>query len=397
MKMGIKTIPIKLKCNADETKALKQLIENKRECFNYLSEELFKVNWKNKLSIKVIHNLFYNNLKYRFPELLTQVIIKTEQEVLATYRSIKSNKHKIDSAPQQKNLSLQLDKRLYSRMTNESISLPTQKGTKRIKCEYVLYKRAKEFLNNNTAHDPKIYIKNNELYIAIPFDVASPVGTSNDECLGIDLGVRCLASCSDGRVFQCKDYKETKRRLKYNQRCLQSKNTKSSRKHLKKNKRKIYNYSKNYIHHLTNEILRTDKNNIVVEDLKKIKEKTKCFKNTNKKNTNHNRAFGDIPIYLIQSYLSYKASICGKRMVKVSPAYTSQKDCRGRAVGTRAGRRYYCCDGIQLDADVNASVNIGNSLKDSKHPISYPERVTYIGRLLSTSRMNHLVVQTIIL
>ena len=81
-------------------------------------------------------------------------------------------------------------------------------------------------------------------------------------------------------------------------------------------------------------------------------------------------------------------AILGKKIVKVSPAYTSQKDCRGGAVGTRAGRRYYCVDNVQLDADVNASVNIGNSLKDSRHPISYPERVTYIGRLLSTNQSN---------
>ena len=384
--MEVLTIPMKLKCSESEQNLIIDSLKLKQDCFNYLSKRMFENNdWKGRTNPFKIQNKYYHELKEQFPQLLSQVIVKTVKEVVATYKTIKSNKHKIEFAPIQKQLCMQLDKRLYSRMTKENISVPSLKDTKRIKCEYVLYKRAKEFLNNHTAHDPKIYIKNNELYIAIPFEVPAPLPTDNEEALGIDLGVRCLASCSDGRVFQCKDFKETKRRLKYNQRCLQSKNTKSSRKHLKKIRRKIYNYSKNYIHHLTNEILRTDKNNIVIEDLKKIKEKTKCFKNSNKKNTNHNRSFGDIPIYMIQSYLSYKASICGKRMVKVSPAYTSQKDCRGKAIGARAGRRYYCYDGVQLDADVNASVNIGNSLKDSKHPISYPEKVTYIGRLLSVN------------
>ena len=385
--MEVLTIPMKLKCSESEQKMIEESLRIKCDCFNYLSKKMFENNdWKGRTNPFKIQNKYYHELKELFPQLLSQVIVKTVKEVVATYKTIKANKHKITSAPQQKNLSLQLDKRLYSSLTQTSIKVPSLKDTKRIKCEYVLYKRAKEFLNNHTAHDPKIYIKNNELYIAIPFEVSAPLPTDNEETIGIDLGVRCLASCSDGRVFQCKDFKETKRRLKYNQRQLQQKNTKSSRKHLKKNKKKLYNYSKNYIHHLTNEILRTDKNNIVVEDLKKIKEKTKCFKNSNKKNTNHNRSFGDIPIYMIQTFLSYKASIRGKRVVKVSPAYTSQKDCRGRAIGVRAGRRYYCVDNVQLDADVNASVNIGNSLKDSKHPISYPEKVTYIGRLLSTNQ-----------
>ena len=382
--MNLLTIPIKLKCSEKEHKMIFQMLNDKRNCFNIMSEELFKTNWKSKLNIKIVHKMFYDKMKERFPQLLTQVIIKTEQEVISTYKTIKANKHKLDSAPQQNNLCMQMDKRLYSRMTKESICLPSIKDTKRIRCEYVLYDRALNFLNNNTPHDPKLFFKNNELYIAIPFEVATPL-PDNEDCLGVDLGVRCLASCSDGRVFQCKDFKEVKRRLKYNQRQLQQKNTKSARKHLKKNKKKLYNYSKNYIHHLTNEILRTDKNNIVLENLKKIKENTKCFKNGFKRKS-HNRSFGDIPIYLIQSFLSYKASILGKKVVKVSAAYTSLKDCRGCSIGVREGRRYYCSDGLQFDADVNASVNIGNAI--SELPISYPEKVTYIGRLLSTSQSN---------
>jgi IS605 OrfB family transposase len=384
---SIKTISIKLKCNsAEEQNKIVSMLKMKTDCFNYLSKKMFENNdYKGKYNFYTIHNKYYYELKQQFQQLMSQMIIKVEQEVVATYKTIKVNKHKITSAPQQNNLCLQMDKRLYSRMTKESICLPSLKDTKRIKCEYVLYDRALNFLNNNTPHDPKLFFKNNELYIAIPFEVATPL-PDNEDCLGVDLGVRCLASCSDGRVFQCKDFKEVKRRLKYNQRQLQQKNTKSSRKHLKKVRRKIHNYSKNYIHHLTNEILRTDKNNIVLENLKKIKEKTKCFKNTNHKRTHHNRAFGDIPIYMIQSFLSYKASVCGKRTVYVSAAYTSQKDCRGCAVGVREGRRYYCNDGLQFDADVNATVNIANTI--SELPISYPEKVTYIGRLLSTSRSN---------
>ena len=89
---------------------------------------------------------------------------------------------------------------------------------------------------------------------------------------------------------------------------------------------------------------------------------------------------------MIQSFLSYKASVCGKRTVYVSAAYTSQKDCRGCTIGVREGRRYYCVDGLQFDADVNASVNIANAI--SELPISYPEKVTYIGRLLPTNQSN---------
>ena len=275
---SIKTISIKLKCDsAEEQNKIVSMLKLKTNCFSYLSKKMFENNdYKGKYNFYTIHNKYYYELKEQFQQLMSQMIIEVEQEVVATYKAIKSNKHRITLAPQQNNFCLQMDKRLYSRMTKESICLPSLKNTKRFKCEYVLYERANKFLNENTPHDPKIFFKNNDLYIAIPFEVATPL-PDNEDCLGVDLGVRCLASCSDGRVFQCKDFKEVKRRLKYNQKQLQQKNTKSSRKHLKKNKKKLYNYSKNYIHHLTNEILRTDKNNIVLENLKKDKRKYKMF------------------------------------------------------------------------------------------------------------------------
>ena len=70
-------------------------------------------------------------------------------------------------------------------------------------------------------------------------------------------------------------------------------------------------------------------------------------------------------------------------VVTVNPEYTSQNDCRGLEQGKRQGRRYYGIDGKQLDADINASVNIANKylfnnqILTSKHPVSYPEVVTY--------------------
>lgn len=256
-------------------------------------------------------------------------------------------------------------------MTDTSIKLPSGKGNKRIEAKYVLYPRLTEFLNNNTPHDPKLYVKNDELWLSVPFDVYEPV-PKNDECLGIDLGIRCVATCSDGRIYQCKDFKKFKRKQKYLKRCLQKKGTKSAKRHLKKINRRIRNYSKNYIHHLTNDILKTDKDIIVMENLKGIKKNTSKIKGTNIKRTSHNRSFGDIPIYLIRTFLTYKASHLGKVVVTVNPFNTSQKDCRGMKNGQRKGRRYYTVDGLQLDADLNASFNIINTYKKSTsiHPSS---------------------------
>ena len=382
----MKTVPVKLKCSEEDKSYYLSILKEKQECFNFLSRELYALEWKNLLSIKKLHDRFYYSLKKRFPNLLTQILIKVEQEVLSTYKSIKSNGHQINKAPEQRNLCLQLDKRLYSNFTKTSIALPANKGEKRKQIDFVLYNRARDFLEHSTPHDPKLYVKDNGLYIAIPFDVACPA-SENEELLGIDLGIKCVASCSDGRVYKCNDFKKEKRRLKYLRRCLQARKTKSAKRHLRKNGRKIVNYSKDYTHKLANELLKTKADIIVIEDLKKIKENTKFHKGTTIKRTLHNRVFGDIPIALLASMLAYKASHLGKMVVTVSPAYTSQDDCRGLDRGKRQGRRYYGVDGKQLDADINAAVNIANrflwnnKILVEKHPVSYPEMRTYAGRL----------------
>lgn len=382
----MKTVPVKLKCSEEDKAYFLSILKEKRECFNFLSRELYALEWNRFLSIKLIHDRFYYALKEKFPNLLTQILIKVEQEVIAIYKSIKSNRHQIDKAPEQRNLCLQLDKRLYSHFTKTSIALPGNKGEKRKQIEFVLYDRARKFLEHNTPHDPKLYVKGNKLYIAIPFDVACPA-PENEDLLGIDLGIKCVASCSDGRVYKCNDFKKEKRRLKHLRRCLQSKGTKSAKRHLRKNGRKIANYSKDYTHKLANELLKTKADIIVLEDLKKIKENTKFHKGIKIKRTAHNRVFGDIPIALLASMLAYKASHLGKMVATVDPAYTSQDDCRGLDRGKRQGRRYYGVDGVQLDADINASVNIANrflwnnKILVKKHPVSYPEMRTYAGRL----------------
>ena len=64
-----------------------------------------------------MHDLCYNKLRKEFPELPAQAIIKAYKEISASYKSIKSNKHKIETPLEKKGFSLRLDKRLFSKFT----------------------------------------------------------------------------------------------------------------------------------------------------------------------------------------------------------------------------------------------------------------------------------------
>ena len=124
---------------------------------------------------------------------------------------------------------------------------------------------------------------------------------------------------------------------------------------------------------MSNEILKTDSNTIVLEDLSSLK-KNKLGKKNYKSSKSSKNRLAQMPFYMLLEIISYKALLKGKKVVTVNPAYTSQDDYRSLERGERKGCRYYASDGKVLDADWNASINIAKryaSKKEAKH-ISHP-------------------------
>lgn len=98
----------------------------------------------------------------------------------------------------------------------------------------------------------------------------------------------------------------------------------------------------------------------MLEDLSGIKKKKVKWQNKNR--------ISQVPFFMLRTILTYKALLHGKQVITVNPAYTSQIDSRtGKKDGERKGRRFIGKDGVVLDADINAAINIANR---SKHPAS---------------------------
>ena len=337
-----------------------------RDCYNYSSKIVFDE--KLPIGLKSFHNRLYKEQREKFPELPAQMCVKVYKALLANYKTIKKNKHKIDKPIQMKRPAIQLDKRLYSKMTRTSFKLGNGQSNKREEVMFLTYPKFDEMMENYHVCDPTLQYneETGELYGCFPFLNSFPI-QANDDCIGIDLGLKRIATLSDGRAYSDKKYLANRRKIRHNKRMLQKhkKNSHSARTKLKKLRRKEANVSKNFCHHLANEILKTDKSIIVMEDLSGIKQKTSRTKDGCKR-TRHNNMISQVPFYQLKSILTYKAQALGKRVETVSPEYTSQEDCRtNQRTGTRKGCRYYCNDGIVLDADWNASINIMNRYKHS--------------------------------
>ena len=149
----------------EDSDALLSLLSNHRLVFNIASKLQFT---ESKNSIVILHSKVYHPTRKQFPDINSQVIIKAEQECLASYRSAKSNKHKLKKPIEKENLSMRLDKRLYSIPNKSSIRITT--ANKRQTFEFTIYPRLKELLEKYSYQDPLIYEDNGNIYICLSFE-----------------------------------------------------------------------------------------------------------------------------------------------------------------------------------------------------------------------------------
>ena len=91
----MRTYKVKLKFENQKAKDFwKERICLVRDCYNYASTIIF--NEKVPLGLKSVHNRLYYELRSRFNNLPSQMCIQVERALIANYKSVRSNKHKID-------------------------------------------------------------------------------------------------------------------------------------------------------------------------------------------------------------------------------------------------------------------------------------------------------------
>lgn len=357
------------------------------DCANFLADNNIK------LDIKTVHNEVYEWMRTKYSVLPAQAIIRTYKEVIAALRSIKANKYKDAKIPQRHNLAMRLDKRLYDKLNKNGIALTGEQKGKRTHVGFIAYPQVEKMFNSYVPKDPLLFIRNGRVFLSVPFEAPEhPI--TNDISIGVDMGVKRLFVTSEGNAFKDTQYLSERRKIRYFKSKLQEKKSRSAKRHLKKLRRRERHLSNDMCHRATNTLLNsTDASIIVLEDLSKIKQSTSKTKDGYKRKK-HNNMLSQVPFYQFKEMLTYKAQLRGKRVETVSPTYTSQTDSRSnKRDGIRQGCRYICSDGIVLDADWNASVNIA---KRGNHPTSIVLPIdggltTLVGREQSTSQSSQLL------
>lgn len=196
-------------------------------------------------------------------------------------------------------------------------------------------------------------------FVAITCEAEHEPLSSTGKQVGIDLGIKNLIVCSDGKIF--KNIKTTNthaKKLKYVQKQL-SKKEKDSGKRVKQRKRvavvheRIKNIRTDNIHKTTHSII-SENQTVVIENLN-VKGMIKNHKLA--------KAIGDASWHELTRQLEYKSEWNKRDFVKIGRWFPSSKTCNVcnfiKQDLTLKDRKWTCpqCNSV-LDRDLNASQNI---------------------------------------
>ena len=196
-------------------------------------------------------------------------------------------------------------------------------------------------------------------YASITFECEDFKINHTGKVVGIDLGIKSLAQCSDGSTISNGRYtKMYARRLAVMQKHLAKKKKGSKKRELCKKKvakihKKISNSRIDAIHKFTTKVV---KNNdiIVIEDLN-VKGMVK--------NRKLSKAISDVSFGEVRRQLEYKCSWSGKLLITIGRFFPSSKTCnkcnsinQNLALSDREWECPQCAE--VLDRDFNASRNI---------------------------------------
>lgn len=260
-----------------------------------------------------------------------------------------------------------------------------QGGFQGEKIGFVKTSEALPKLNKNEKYsNPRITFNGKYWYLSVGYEVQENTVELTDESLGIDLGVKDLAICSNGKVYKninkTQRVKKLEKKLKREQRKLSRKienniqSYKSNRNPIykrplkecqnvqKQNRlirnihRKLANIRQNYLHQTTTEIVKTKPSRIVMESLN-VSEMMK--------NKHLSKAIQQQKFYEFKRQIEYKSKLNGIEFIQVDKFYPSSKTCSccgNIKKDLKLSDRMYKCDvcGLVIDRDYNASINLTN-------------------------------------
>ena len=385
------TMKVKLVTGEHESQALDSLCDNYTSCCNDVSDWIGE---HRTLSQRKINEAIYHPLRDRYG-LLAQMTQSAIRRVIASYKTIHSRmEHRNEGNSKRKRTEYYSVRPKYSSAGVDLLwnrdysyspksgmfSLPVMGGRLKVEAQW---KGIPEEYRTSRFGTARLVSKHGKWYLHIPITLQVPDPTSSPKTIvGVDLGIRMLATSYDGKntLFQRGGEVKNKRgKYKRLRQQLQKRGTRSARRRLKTIGDRENRWMTDVNHQASKALVnRYDRDTMfVLEDLTGIRDATERVRIKDR------YVQVSWSFHQFRQMVEYKAKRNGQTVLSVDPAYTSQtcpKCGKIRKANRDKKRHLYVCHncGYRSNDDRIAAMNLrhkGYDLLTSQYTASMTDSV----------------------
>lgn len=340
------TASIKLLPTTEQAQALLVTLERINAACNWLARWAFMEKTADKLRL---HGTSYRTLREQFG-LSAQMAVRVIGKVCDTYKRDRKILPVFDLHG-----AVPYDQRILSFKALDRVSILTLDGRQTIPYVTGDYHRARM---QGICGQSDLILKNGGWYLYVTVQVPETAPVEPQSFLGVDFGIRNLATDSDGIIYSGANVEAVSIRIHTLRTALQSAGSKSAKRHLKRLGSREARFRKNVNHVISKALVykaKGTKRGIAIEDLKGIRERITVNKS---QRAMHSRwAFSQL-----RSFVTYKAKLAGVVVIVVDPHNTSREcpSCGFTAKENRRSQASFLCKscGFRDHADIVGAMNI---------------------------------------
>jgi IS605 OrfB family transposase len=342
------TLQTQLLPDADQAAKLAATVERFNAAANWLAGLAFERKVSNKF---VLQRLCYAELRKRFG-LPADTAIRCIAQVVEAY---KRDKDKRPEFREHAAVPFSMGKNIGFKGPDR-VSISTLTG--RVIVPFIMGKYQAERFGWSHGQCDLVLRRDGKWFLLVTVDAPDGTPVEPSGFIGVDLGVKDLATTDDGTTFKGDDVEACRRKYHRIRKTCQGRGTKSARRKLAKVREKEGRFKRNENHVIAKRVVEKAKGTgcaIGVEDLMGISTRTTVSK------PQRSRMKG-WAFFQLRRFISYKAMLAGVPVVPVDPRNTSRmcSECGHTEKANRKSRDEFECRhcGFTCCADRNAARNI---------------------------------------